>query len=107
MFGPHNRKEQALALLAGNGLVLAHVVTSIRSEANSTLAVLNTLAVMGASAVVGLVCAFMALSHASDDDANFESLRYGAAVGLGISLFTLLLWFVNISDIIRRQTATG
>lgn len=104
MFGPSNRKEPALTLLGGNGLVLIHVVTSLRSEAGPSLDVLNTLAVMGAAAIIGLVYGFMALGHASDDDSNFEALRFGAAAGLGVALVTLLVWFFNISNIVQRYT---
>ncbi len=108
MFGKANPKEQALVLMSGNGLVLAHVVTSLRASAIPNLELLNTLAVMGAAAVVGLGCGFVALGHAREPEGDKEYAAWlaGSSVGLGISLLTLLTWFVNISEIVER-TATA
>lgn len=108
MLGQHNKKEQALALLAGNGLVVLHVASSIRDNLVPSMTMLGTLATMGAVSVLGVMMAFLALGHATElEKDDFEGWAIGAFGALAVSFITLAAWFLNIGEIVQRHASGG
>ncbi|RYZ72545.1 MAG: hypothetical protein EOP09_03070 [Proteobacteria bacterium] len=96
MLGKHNRKEQALALTAGNGILLLQLISFGTKPDLLPAGESQGWGVMMIAAIAGLISGFVALSHAGpsaqDDESSdkFVWWIWGALVPLGFVLVMLL-----------------